>query len=109
MSDGEMIAWAGLLTSGGSIVVAVLKARDWVEGVALAALKSGAGRAVIAEATQDKYSRVEDKLDTLARRLEEVVARIDGLSRKVEERMDRLDREVNSMTVRVAVLEKTGG
>lgn len=109
MSDGEMIAWAGLLTSAGSIVVAVLKARDWVEGVALAALKSGAGRAVIAEATQDKYSRVEDKLDTLARRLEEVVARIDGLSRKVEERMDRLDREVNGMAIRVAVLEKTGG
>jgi GTP-dependent phosphoenolpyruvate carboxykinase len=108
MTLSEFASYAALGGWGVSVVVGVLKARDWVEGVALAAVKSAEGRAAVLEATTDKHSRVEDKLDVLAKRLEEVVSRIDGLSRKVEERMDRLDREVNSMTVRVAVLEKTG-
>lgn len=109
MTDGEIVAWAGLATSAGSIVVAVLKARDWVESVSLSALKSGAGRAVIAEAMQEKHSRVEDKMDALAKSLENVAdrleTRIDALSVRMEARLDRLDKDTHAIDVRLSVIE----
>lgn len=111
MTDGELVAWAGLATSAGSIVVAVLKARDWVEIVSLSALKSGAGRLVIAEAVQERQSRAEDKMDALAKSLESVAnrleARIDALSTRMETRLDRLDKDTHAIDVRLSVIESS--
>lgn len=111
MTDSEFVAWAGFLTSAGSVVVAVLKARDWIEAVSLSALKSGAGRAVIAEATQDKHSRVEDKMDLLAKSLESMgdrlETRIDALAVRMEGRLDRLDHDTHAIDVRLSIIEST--
>lgn len=108
MND-SIVAWAGLVTSVGSVIVAVLKARDWVEAVALSALKSGAGRAVIAEAVQERQSRAEDKMDALAKSLESVAdrleTRIEALSVRMEARLDRLDKDTHAIDVRLSIIE----
>lgn len=111
MND-SIVAWVGFITSVGSVIVAVLKARDWVEGVALAALKSGAGRAAIAEVMQERHSRVEDKMDALAKSLEIVAdrleTRIDALATRMEARLDRLDKDTHAIDVRLSVIESVG-
>lgn len=110
--DSEIVAWAGLATSAGSVVVAVLKARDWVEGVALSSLKSGAGRAAINEVVQERHSRVEDKMDALAKSLESMggrlETRIDALATRMEARLDRLDKDTHQIDVRLSVIESAG-
>lgn len=107
--DSEIVAWAGLVTSAGSIIVAVLKARDWVESVSLSALRSGAGRAAVSEVVQERHSRVEDKMDALAKSLENMAdrleTRIDALATRMETRIDRLDKDTHSIDVRLSVIE----
>lgn len=107
--DSEIVAWAGLITSAGSVVVTVLKARDWVESMALAALKSGAGRAIITETVSEKHSRFEDKMDALAKSLESVANRlenrIEALATRIDARMDRLDKDAHDIDVRLSVIE----
>jgi nitrate/nitrite-specific signal transduction histidine kinase len=109
--DSEVVAWAGLVTSAGSVIVAVLKARDWVEAVALAALRSGAGRAAVSEVVQDRQSRAEDKMDALAKSLESVAdrleTRIEALATRMDSRLDRLDKDTHAIDVRLSVIEST--
>ena len=94
-----------------AFLVGVLKARDWVETVALAALKGGEGRSVVVDAVADRHSRVEDKLDTLTQSLSGMADRLEGrienLSARMEARLDRLDKEQHQIDVRLSVIEST--
>jgi len=107
--DESVVAWASLITSAGSVIVMVLKARDWVEAVALSALKSGSGRAAVAEVMQERHSRVEDKMDALAKSLESVAdrleTRIEALATRMDSRLDRLDKDTHAIDVRLSVIE----
>ena len=109
--DSAVVAWVGLATSVGTVIVSVLKARDWVESVALAALKSGAGRAAVSEVVQDRQSRAEDKMDALAKSLESVAdrleTRIEALATRMDSRLDRLDKDTHAIDVRLSVIEST--
>lgn len=109
--DSEVVAWVGLATSVGTVIVSVLKARDWVEAVALSALKSGAGRAAVSEVVQDRQSRAEDKMDALAKSLESVAdrleTRIEALATRMDSRLDRLDKDTHAIDVRLSVIEST--
>jgi len=101
----NLFAW--LLT----FAVGVLKARDWVEAVALAALKSGAGRSIVTESVQDRHTRLEDKIDSLTKSVENVAdrleTRIEALAARMESRLDRLDKDTHAIDVRLSVIESS--
>lgn len=109
--DSEVVAWVGLATSVSTVIVSVLKARDWIESVSLAALRSGAGRSIITETVSEKHSRVEDKMDALAKSLESVAdrleTRIEALATRMDSRLDRLDKDTHAIDVRLSVIEST--
>lgn len=98
-----------LVTTVASLALGVLKARDWIESIALAALKSGEGRAVVVEAVAERHSRIEDKLDALTQSLASMADRLEGriesLSVRMETRLDRLDKDAHQLDVRMSILE----
>jgi phage-related minor tail protein len=61
---------------------------------------------------QERHSRVEDKMDALAKSLESVAdrleSRIDSLATRMEARLDRLDKDTHAIDVRLSVIESTG-
>jgi hypothetical protein len=87
----------------------VLKARDWVETVALNALKSGEGRTVMVDAVSDRHSRVEDKLDALTQHVTSIADRLEGrieaVAVRMESRLDRLDKDAHQLDVRLSIVE----
>lgn len=99
----NLLAWLA------TFAVGVLKARDWVEAVSLAAMKSGAGRAIVTESVQERHSRVEDKIDSLNKNLESMAdrleTRIESLAARMETRLDRLDKDTHAIDVRLSVIE----
>lgn len=103
LSAASLVAWIVSFAWG------VLKARDWVESVALNALKSGEGRTVMVDAVSDRHSRVEDKLDALAQHLASVAdrleVRIEAVAVRMESRLDRLDKDAHALDVRLSVIE----
>ncbi len=109
METSMVVALASLGAWAVSFAVGVLKARDWVESVALAAMKSGEGRSIVTEAVQERHTRVEDKMDALAKSLEVMTdrleTRIDALATRMESRLDRLDKDTHAIDVRVSVIE----
>lgn len=111
MSIELALSAASLVTTLGAFIVGVLKARDWVEAVALAALKSGEGRAVVVEAMTDRHSRLEDKIDALTQSLTTIADRLEGrienVAIRMEARLDRLDKDAHQLDVRMSVIEST--
>lgn len=101
----NLLAWLLTFAAG------VLKARDWVEAVALSALKSGSGRSIVTESVQERHSRLEDKMDSLTKSLEVVAdrleKRIDALATRMESRLDRLDKDTHAIDVRLSVIESS--
>ena len=79
-----VIAATGWLTT---LVFAILKGREMVARAALEAVGSIEGRAVILAITNEKHSRIEEKLDS------------------IQEKLDALASNVMGMTVRLAVIE----
>jgi hypothetical protein len=109
METSLVVALASLGAWVVSFAVGVLKARDWVESVSLSAMKSGAGRSIVNEAVQERHTRVEDKMDALAKSLESVAdrleTRIEALAARMETRLDRLDKDTHAIDVRLSVIE----
>lgn len=109
MSLELALSVGSLLTMFVAFLVGVLKARDWIEAVTLAAMRSGEGRAIVVEAVSDRHTRVEDKLDTLTQSLSSMADRLEGrietLSVKMEARLDRLDKDAHQLDIRMSVLE----
>lgn len=109
METSLIVALASLGAWLLSFGVGILKARDWIESVALSAMKSGAGRAVVTEAVQERHTRVEDKIDVLTKSLESVADRLEGrieaLATRMETRLDRLDKDMHAIDVRLSVVE----
>lgn len=95
-----------------TIVVAVLRGREMVAKMALAAIGSLEGRAVVLAITSDKHGRIEEKLDTLVRTLDGMALRLEGridqMTAKIETQLTRLDADTREMEVRLAVLEQRG-
>lgn len=111
MTLSELASFVALGGWGVSVVVGVLKARDWVEGVALAAMKSGAGRSIVTESVQDRHTRLEDKIDSLTKSVENVAdrleKRLESVAARMEARLDRLDKDTHAIDVRLSVIESS--
>lgn len=100
-----------LLTTLAAFLLGVLKARDWIESVALNAMKSGEGRSIVVDAVSERHTRVEDKIDALTASVsamtDRLEVRIEQLSVRMEARLDRLDKEQHQIDVRLSVIEST--
>ena len=109
METSLVVALASLGAWLLSFAVGVLKARDWVEAVALSAMKSGAGRSIVTDAVQERHTRLEDKIDALTKSLETVATRLEtrmeAMATRVEARLDRLDKDMHAVDVRLSVVE----
>lgn len=112
MDTPTIVSYASLGAWAISFAWGVLRARDWVEKVALGALKSGEGRSVMVDAVSDRHTRVEDKLDALQHNLESIAdrleERIEAVAIRMETRLDRLDKDAHQLDVRLSVIESTG-
>lgn len=102
-SDAQLLALVGLLTWVMTLVVGVVKGRQWIEETALAALKSEAGREAIMKMNRD---HLDVKLDAIADRMGELGSRIDTMSNKLERRLDKFDADMQAINVRVTLLEQ---
>lgn len=87
----NLLTVLSVLTSLGTIVVAILRGREMIAKAALDAVGSIEGRAVVLAITGEKHDRIEEKLD------------------KIEEKLDILASGMNSMAVRLAVIEDQRG
>ena len=109
METSLAVALVSLVAWIVSFAVGVLKARDWIENVSLAAMKSGAGRSIVNDTVQERHSRVEDKIDVLTHSLESVAdrleTRIEALATRMEARLDRLDKDMHAIDVRLSIVE----
>lgn len=76
-----------ILTSVGTIAVAVARGREMVAKAALDAVGSLEGRAIVLAITNEKHDRIEEKLDS------------------IQGKLDVLASAVAGMTVRLAVIE----
>lgn len=109
MEDSMVIALTSLTAWLASFAVGVIKAREWVEGVALTAMRSGEGREIVHSILSEKHTTIEDKLDTLTANLETVADRlemhIEVLSQRMESKLDRLHKDTHDLDVRLSVIE----
>ena len=107
MPNEPSLATMIALASGASwlltLIVAVIKGRDWIESTALAALKSEAGRSAVMKMNRD---HLDVKLDAISERIGELGTRINGMSNKLERRLDKLDADMQAINIRVTVLEQ---
>ena len=111
MDTPTIVSYVSLAAWAVSFAWGVLKARDWVERVALSALKSGEGRTVMVDAVSDRHSRVEDKLDALTQHVTLIADRLEGrieaVAVRMESRLDRLDKDAHQLDVRLSIIEST--
>ena len=110
MEMPAIVSYVSLAAWVVSFAWGVLKARDWVETVALNALKSGEGRTVMVDAVSDRHSRVEDKLDALTQHVTSIADRLEGrieaVAVRMETRLDRLDKDAHQLDVRLSIIER---
>lgn len=96
-----------------TIAVAVLKGRELVARAALDAVGSIEGRNVVLTITNEKHSRVEEKLDALASSVNGMAARIETqmreMSTELKAQLARLDADARDLDVRLAVIEDKRG
>lgn len=87
----NLLTVLSILTSIGTIVVAILRGRDMIAKAALEAVGSLEGRSIVLSITNEKHDRIEEKLD------------------KIEEKLDVLASSMSNMAVRLAVIEDQRG
>lgn len=109
MDNSMVLALASLVAWLLSFAVGVLKAREWVEFVALTALQSGEGRKIVLNTLEEKHGSIEEKLDQLNSNLDHIAerleARIETLSQRVEMQMNQLSKDYHDVDVRLSVIE----
>jgi hypothetical protein len=98
----EALAAFSILSSIGTIGVAVLKGREMVTKAALEAVGSLEGRNVVQGIVADKQSRIEEKLDTLT-------VSVNGMASALRTQMNQMSTEMRDLTVRLAVIEDRRG
>lgn len=98
-----MVAGLSVLTSLATVISWFLKGQDYVEKATLKVLRSEDGRDAMLRVTRD---HIDIKLDALGKSVENVGQRIDTMSTKLERRLDKLDTDMQTMNVRVTLLEK---
>lgn len=98
-----LVAGFGVLTSLATLVSWFLKGQEYVEKATIKVLRSEDGRDAILRVTRD---HIDVKLDALNKAVEGVGQRIEQMSGKLERRLDKLDSDVQTMNVRVTLLEK---
>ena len=113
--DGAQIAAVvAILGWLATVAFAVLKGRDLVAKITLEAVGGIEGRAIVHAIVNEKYGRIEEKLDTLATSVngmaQRLEGRIDAMSNKLEAQLARLDADARDVEVRLALIEdKRGG
>lgn len=98
-----IVAAVSVLTSLGTLISWFLKGQEYVEKATLKVLRSEDGRDAMLRVTRD---HIDIKLDALGKALEGVGQRIETMSTKLERRLDKLDQDMQTMNVRVTLLEK---
>ena len=97
------IAGLSVLTSFATLVSWFLKGQEYVEKATLKVLRSEDGRDAMLRVTRD---HIDIKLDALGKAVEGLGNRIETMSTKLERRLDKLDTDMQTMNVRVTLLEK---
>lgn len=105
ISTELIVAAVSVLTSLGTLVSWLLKGQEYVEKATIKVLRSEDGRDAVLRVTRD---HIDLKLDGLSKSVEQVGHRIETMSTKIERRLDKLDTEMQTMNVRVTLLEKKG-
>ena len=98
-----LVGAAGVVTSLLTLLSWILKGQDYVEKATLKVLRSEDGRDAMLRVVRD---HIDVKLDALGKSLEDVARRIETMSTKLERRLDKLDQDMQTMNVRVTLLEK---
>lgn len=100
----ELIVGAfGVLTSLATLIGWIFKGQEYVERATIKVLRSEDGRDAILKVTKD---HIDAKLDALNKAVEGVGRRVEEMSGKLERRLDKLDSDMQTMNVRVTLLEK---
>lgn len=94
----NLLTVLSIVTSIGTIIVAVLRGRDMVAKAALEAVGSIEGRNVVLSIVSEKQSRIEEKLDTLTHS-------VNGMTTELRTQMHQMSNEVRDLTVRIAIIE----
>ena len=102
-TDAQLLAIVGVITWLVSVILAVIKGRQWIEETALAALKSEAGREAVMKMSRD---HLDLKLDGISDKIGELSSRINTMGNKIERRLDKFDADMQAMNVRVTLLEQ---
>jgi len=93
-----------------SIIGAVLKGREWVEAQVIKAIKSSDGRSAVLEVTRDRFDRIEEKIDSLAKTVQQLGEHLGGqiiqMSTKIDTGMERLNRDAHDLDKRLFSLEE---
>lgn len=93
-----------------SIIGAVLKGREWVEDQVIKAIKSADGRAAVLEVTRDRFDRIEEKIDSLAKSVQQVGENLGGqiiqMSTKIDSGLERLSRDAHDLDKRLFSIEE---
>lgn len=108
--SAQAFAVFGALAWFCSIAFAVLKGRDLVAKAALEAVGSIEGRGIVLTITNEKHTRVEDKLDALAKSVDALAVRLEGridaMTVKLESGLSRLDADARDLDIRMARVEE---
>lgn len=121
-SPATMLAVIGTLTSLGTLAMWVLRGRGWAERLMVSVMRGEYGRRAIEKVSMDvlqsahgqeavrrmHQDRLDFQMDTLSARILDLSGRIDSMSTKLEKRLDKLDTDLQSINVRVTVLEQRG-
>ena len=97
-----VLAGFSILSSIGTIAVAVLKGRDMVAKAALEAVGGIDGRNIVLSIVAEKQSRIEEKLDALTHS-------VNGMTTELRTQMHQMSNEVRDLTVRIAIIEDRRG
>lgn len=103
ISTELLVALAAIGAQAVAFVGAVLKGQQWAERQALRALSSERGREVVMRMVRD---HLDIKFDTMAGTLEQLGKTIEQMGSKIERRLDKLDGDMQSINVRVTLLEQ---
>ena len=121
-SPALFLAVVGTLTSLGTLAMWVLRGRGWAERLMVSVMRGEYGRRAIEKVSMDvlqsthgqeavrrmHQERLDLQMDTLSARIMDLSNRIDTMSSKLERRLDKLDADLQSINVRVTVLEQRG-
>jgi len=86
-----------------ALVTAILKGQRWVESIALRTLSSERGREAVMRMVRD---HLDVKFDGMTTTLEGLGKTVEQMGAKIERRLDKLDGDMQSINVRVTLLEQ---